>query len=82
MARKDAAQRSIWLWDKVDWHEHTDWEALLMGDAEGKACALTSRSLALQQQYVPSRMYLTRLFFPSMSCTCGTDRLDRGSLDG
>ena len=40
--------------------QHTDWEALLEGDAETKTCVLTTKLLALQQQYVPSRTYLTK----------------------
>ena len=65
-AREAAAPRSIWLWERADWAalrssiSHTDWDALLRGNAEEKACALTTKLLALQQQHVPSRMYLAR----------------------
>jgi len=65
-AREDAIPRTIWLWDRADWPsmkqdmETTDWEALLVGDADAKARALTTRLLALQQQHVPSRVYLSR----------------------
>ncbi|MPC68000.1 hypothetical protein E2C01_062189 [Portunus trituberculatus] len=54
-AREDATPRTIWLWDKADWPsmkrdiENTDWEALLVGDADATARALTTRLLALQQ---------------------------------
>ena len=40
--------------------QNNDWEALLVGDAEAKTHAPTTKLLALQQQYVPSRTYLTR----------------------
>ena len=40
--------------------ENTDWETVLVGDAEDKAQALTSKLLSLQQLHVPSRQYLTR----------------------
>ncbi|XP_045113326.1 uncharacterized protein LOC123505739 [Portunus trituberculatus] len=65
-AREDATPRTIWLWDKADWPsmkqdiENTDWEALLVGDADARARALTTRLLALQQVHVPSRLYLSK----------------------
>ena len=65
-AREDTIPRTIWLWDRADWPsmkqdmENTDWEALLAGDADTKARALTTRLLALQQQHVPSRQYISR----------------------
>ncbi len=39
---------------------HTDWEVLLVEDAEAKAHALT-----LQQLHVPNRVYLTRSSDPA-----------------
>uniref|UniRef100_A0A0P4VX79 Uncharacterized protein n=1 Tax=Scylla olivacea TaxID=85551 RepID=A0A0P4VX79_SCYOL len=65
-AREDAIPRTVWLWNRADWPsmkqdmENTDWESLLMGDAETKARTLTTRLLALQQQHVPSQVYLSR----------------------
>ncbi|XP_050698030.1 uncharacterized protein LOC126985992 [Eriocheir sinensis] len=64
--REDAVPRTIWLWERADWPsmrhavEDTDWVTLLDGDAEAKARALTTKLLALQQEYVPSRVYLAR----------------------
>ena len=52
--REDAAQRTIWLWDRADWPfmtralHHTDWEDLLVGDAETNTCALTTTLLTFQ----------------------------------
>ncbi|KAG0709931.1 hypothetical protein GWK47_002646 [Chionoecetes opilio] len=66
MAREDAVPRTIWLWEMADWSsmrhaiDHMDWEALLVGDAEAKACAISSKLLDLLQQHIPSRKYLTR----------------------
>ncbi|XP_045111706.1 uncharacterized protein LOC123504866 [Portunus trituberculatus] len=66
MGREAAAPRTIWLWERADWEAlrnnitNTDWDALLRGNAEEKARALTTKLLALQQQHVPSRMYLVR----------------------
>ncbi len=51
---------------RADWpsikHDmaHTDWEVLLVGDAEAKAHALTTKLFAVQQLHVPNRVYLTR----------------------
>ena len=65
-AREEAVSRTIWLWERADWSsmrqamENTDWEALLVGNTETKASALTTKLLALQQQHVPCRVYLTR----------------------
>ena len=66
IAREDAIPRTIWLWKKANWlsmrqdMESTDWEALLVGDADSKARALTTRLLTLQQKHVPSRVYLSK----------------------
>lgn len=65
-AREDTIPRTIWLWERADWPtlkqnvENTDWGALLVGDVNNKVRALTTRLLALQQQHVPSREYLSR----------------------
>ncbi len=59
-AREDAVPRTISLWERADWpsikHDmvHTDWEVLLVGDAEAKAHALTTKLLSLQQLNVPN----------------------------
>ena len=64
--REDAAPRTIWLWRRADWlsmrHalENTDWDAILVGEVEAQACALTTKLLTLQKQHVPSRVYLSR----------------------
>ena len=66
VAREDASTRTIWLWDRADWPSLrqdllcTDWPSLLVGGAESKVRALTTRLLALQQQHVPHRQYTTR----------------------
>ena len=65
-AREESIPRTIWLWDRADWPSmkqdmtNTDWEALLVGDADAMASALTTRLLALQQMHVPCRNYLSR----------------------
>ena len=69
-AREGAVPRTIWMWDKADWPSlrqalhTTDWEALLIGDVEEKTRLLTSTLLALQSQFVPHRMYLTKATDP------------------
>ncbi|XP_045130533.1 uncharacterized protein LOC123515742 [Portunus trituberculatus] len=64
--REDAVPRTIWLWGRADWPtmrralEEINWGETLVGDAEEQARALTTKLLILQQQYVPSRVYLSR----------------------
>ncbi|XP_063850968.1 uncharacterized protein LOC135094639 [Scylla paramamosain] len=66
IAKEAATPRTIWLWEQADWaslrHDivRLDWDALLIGNIEEKARALTTKLLALQQQHVPSRRYLVR----------------------
>lgn len=44
---------------------HTHWEALLVGDAESQALALTTKLLALRSQFVLLRTYLTKATYPA-----------------
>ena len=66
MTREDAVPRTIWLWGRADWPsmryalEETNWEEILVVDAEELAQAFTTKLLALQQRHVPSRVYLSR----------------------
>ena len=71
-AREDTVPHTIWVWDKADWPSlkqalhTTDWEALLSGDVEEKTRLLTSPLLALQSQFVPHRLYLTKATDPPL----------------
>ena len=65
-AREENIFRKIWLWDRADWPSmkrelaSTDWDSLLMGDANHKTATLTSRLTELQEMFVPTREYSSK----------------------
>lgn len=81
-AREAAIPRTIWLWDKANWSsmkqdmENTDWEALLVGDTDTKACVLTTRLLfcppaaACAQPTLPLQAWGSHLVWISLQSFC------------
>lgn len=55
--------RTIWLWNKADWNgfrealAHVEWDSILSGSIEEQVKSLTNLLLALQEIYVPFKIY-------------------------
>ena len=61
--REEAAARTVWQWDRGDWHslcaalDRIDWDNTLVGDVDDQAQSLTQLLLSLQTEFVPHKDY-------------------------